>query len=204
MASITHQVDRWFLEIVLRLAVGIVAVRAQHLAFLDRMMRWHRVPGVDVAVTFVADERLIHLHRQARRSENVCVLGVDEFFNVQFRMWVMTIGAGHAELGVRGGMPGHGRGILIVAGEAEFRPRLRSDFAVRIVARGATEARCSANLVRVSYVLLLGHISVTAVTDVWRYGAKISRLCPQDADIFRRLILGEGRELNSRRGAEVR
>jgi hypothetical protein len=48
MAPITHHIDGWFLQVIFRLSVRIVAVGANHLAFFNRMVRRHCVLGIDV------------------------------------------------------------------------------------------------------------------------------------------------------------
>lgn len=166
MAPIADHVDRRLFQIALRLAVGVVAVRTYQLAFLDRMMRRHRILGIDVAVALVACEWLIHGHGQTLGAGNVAMLNFDKLLNIQLGMGIMAVGTSHAVLSVRGRVPGHGRGTATVAGETKVRPRLGTDFAVRIMTSGATEARPLADLMRVGNVLLLSHVRMAAIADV--------------------------------------
>ena len=101
MAAVTDHVDRRLLQIALCLAMRIVAIRAKHLAFLDRMMRRHCVLGVNVAMALVAGERLVHGHRKARRPRDIRVLDVDELVDVQIRMRVMAVSTSDPVLRVR-------------------------------------------------------------------------------------------------------
>ena len=101
MAAVTDHVDRRLLQIALCLAMRIVAIRAKHLAFLDRMMRRHCVLGVNVAMALVAGERLVHGHRKARRPRDIRVLNIRKLFDVQIWMRIVTIRAGDAVLRMR-------------------------------------------------------------------------------------------------------
>ena len=101
LATVTDQIHGRLLEIALGLAVRIMAIGAQHLAFFDRMVRRHRVSGIDVAVALVAGERLVDGHRQARRPPDVRVLNVDKLVHVQIWMRIMAVGTGDAVLGMR-------------------------------------------------------------------------------------------------------
>ena len=101
MAAVTDHVDRRLLQIALCLAMRIVAIRAKHLAFLDRMVRRHCVSCIDFAVALVAREWLVHGHRQARRPPDIRVLDVGKLVDMQIRMRVMAVGASNAELRMR-------------------------------------------------------------------------------------------------------
>ena len=67
MTPVANLVDGWFFQVSLRLAVTIVAIRANHLAFLDGMMRRHRVLCINLGMALVADVRLLDRHRQPLR-----------------------------------------------------------------------------------------------------------------------------------------
>jgi len=63
MALVTHHIDGWLFQIVFCLPVRIMAIGASYLAFLDRMVRRHRVLRIDGRMTLVARIRLIDRHR---------------------------------------------------------------------------------------------------------------------------------------------
>ena len=85
-----------------------------------------------------------------------------------------------------------------MARQAHLGPRFGADLAVWIVTGRATEARRTADLMRVSNVFLLLHIGMAAVANVRRDGAEATRLGLELGNINGRLILDERDRLNSR------
>ena len=85
-----------------------------------------------------------------------------------------------------------------MARQAHLGPRFGADLAVWIVTGRATEARRTADLMRVSNVFLLLHIGMAAVANVRRDGAEATRLGLELGNINGRLILDERNRLNSR------
>lgn len=75
---VTNQVHCRFFEIVFGLPVRIVAIRAHHLAFFDRVMRRHRSFRVYLRVALVTGLRLIYRHRHAWMTIDVRVLDVED------------------------------------------------------------------------------------------------------------------------------
>jgi len=118
VAPVADQVDRRLAEIALRLTVTVVAVRADHLPFLDGMVLRHRGLAIDIAVTFVAHEGLVNRHWQPRRAVDIRVLNVDGLRNIQVGMRIVAVRAAHAAQGMNGGMPGHGRTVGAMALQA--------------------------------------------------------------------------------------
>lgn len=164
VTTITDHVDRRLLEIPLCLSVTVVAVRADHLSFLDGMVLRHRCPGVDIAVTLVAHRGLVNGHRHPRRPADIGVLYVDDLLDVEVGMRVVAVGTCHAVLGMDGRVPGHGRRAGVVALEAQIGPRFLTNFAVGVVASRTVESHSTANLMRMGDIFLLGHAGVAAVT----------------------------------------
>jgi hypothetical protein len=66
---------------------------------------------------------------------------------------------------------------------------------VRIMARRTVESGRAADLMRMTKVLLLGHIRMAAVADMRRKRTEILRLFPQRSHIDWKLLLQKGNEL---------
>ena len=109
MALPAQEIERFRSQVAFHLAMRVVAIAAEHLAFLHGMMRRHRELGEDVGVALVADDRVIDRHRQAFRASDVKVADADDLRHVGTRVRRVAIGAGDSHDGVRGRMPGHGR-----------------------------------------------------------------------------------------------
>ncbi len=95
VALVADRVDRILLEVPLGLAVGIMAGRANHLAFSDRVVRRQRRQGVDLLVAFVTRLRLVDAHRQPFRAFHRCVTNDHYTSDVRFRVRIVAIRAGH-------------------------------------------------------------------------------------------------------------
>lgn len=81
MALVAHHIHGRLFQVVLRLAMRVMAVGAHHLAFLDGMVRRHRVLGIHVRMAFVASLWLIDGHRHAAGAVDVRVLNVDDLLH---------------------------------------------------------------------------------------------------------------------------
>lgn len=109
MALIADHVDRRLLEIVFGLAVWVMAGRARHLAFLDRMVRRHCIHCINVRVALVAHEWFVDCHWSAIRPADICMLNVNHSLNVEIGMWIVAVHTSHPVPGVGRRMPCHGR-----------------------------------------------------------------------------------------------
>lgn len=109
MALVTHHVDRGLLQVVLRLAMRIVAIRADHLAFLDRMVRRHRVLGIDIRVALVAHIRFVNRHGRPWIATDIYMLNVDYLLHIRVWVWVVAIRASDSIPRMDRRMPSHGR-----------------------------------------------------------------------------------------------
>ena len=78
VATITNLVHGICLQVPLELAMRIVAVGADHLAFLDGMVRRKRAEGVDLRVASVANFGFLDGHRQSGGSADTRVTDVHE------------------------------------------------------------------------------------------------------------------------------
>ena len=100
MTPVANLVDRWFFQVSLRLAVTIVAIRANHFAFLDGMVRWHRVLSVNLGMASVADVWLVDRHRHPLSTRKVRVRDSHRFLHMGGRVRIVAIRAVHAVLTV--------------------------------------------------------------------------------------------------------
>ena len=101
VAPVTHHVDGGLSQVIFRLTMCIVAVGTHHLAFLDRMVRRHRVLGVNLWMAFVADVRLVHGHRQSIWAFDGRVADIHDRLHEGVRMGIVAVGARHAVQTVR-------------------------------------------------------------------------------------------------------
>jgi hypothetical protein len=62
VALVAHHIDSGLFQIVFGLAMRIVAIGAHDLAFLDWMVRRHRVLSVNVGMALVTNVRVINRH----------------------------------------------------------------------------------------------------------------------------------------------
>lgn len=114
MAFVAGQIDSRSRQVVLHLPVGIMAVGTDHLPFLDRMVRWHRVLCIDVGMTLVTDVRVVDRHRDARFASNVRVLNIQQRLSFLVGMRIVAVGAGDAIASVGTALPGErGRSIAV-------------------------------------------------------------------------------------------
>ena len=93
MAAITHHVDCRFLQIVFSLPMCIMAVRAPHLSFLDRMMRRHGILGIDVGVALIAHVGIVDRHWRPLLALDIRMLDVNDLRHVQVGMRIVAVGA---------------------------------------------------------------------------------------------------------------
>ena len=91
VALITHHVHGRLFEIVLRLTMRVVAIGANHLAFLDRMVRRHRGLGIDLRMALVAGLRFVHRHRHSWFSLDVRMMNINLWLDVGIRMRIVAI-----------------------------------------------------------------------------------------------------------------
>ena len=76
----------------------IVAVRANHLAFDNGMVRRQIEQAEYLLVALIARLRLLHRHLESLGPCNIGVTYVDEGGNSSARMWIMAVGASNAVL----------------------------------------------------------------------------------------------------------
>ena len=96
MALPAQEIERFRFQVTFHLTVPIVAIAAEHLAFLHGVVRRHRELGEDVSVALEADVRVVDRHRQAFRASDVEVTNADDLRHVGTRVRRMAIGAGDA------------------------------------------------------------------------------------------------------------
>lgn len=174
VALVTHKVDGRLLEVVFIsiLPVGIVAIGADHLAFLDRVMRRKRVEAVDLRVALVTRLRLLDRHHQTLGPSDIRMTDADKLRHAGSWMRIVAVGASHAVMLVDRGMPGHRRRTR-VATEAQILPAGFQDLAVRIVTGRAVKVVGTANLVRAGDPLEFLHVAVAFVADSGRHRAEM-------------------------------
>jgi hypothetical protein len=159
------------LQVGVLLPVRVVAVRADHLAFLDRVMRRQGVHGVDLRMALVAGFRFLDRHLQTLLVRHAVVADAHKLLHAGVRMRVVAIGARHIHQVVRRGVPSHDRRMLAVAGKAQIPAGFFQDLAMGIMAGGAVEAVGSADLMRPRDAGKLRHIAMALEADVRRLGA---------------------------------
>lgn len=100
VTPVTDHVDRRLLQIVLGLAVRIVAIRTRDLAFLDGMVRRHRILSIDIRVALVARERFVDRHRRPLLPADIRVLNVNCLLYIRVRMWIVAVRTGDSVPGM--------------------------------------------------------------------------------------------------------
>ena len=95
MALVAQTVDRILFEVTFGLAVRVVAVGANHLAFPDRMVRRQGAESVDRRVTFVARLRFVDAHREPFGTLHRGVTDVHDLRHLGLGVRVVAIRAGH-------------------------------------------------------------------------------------------------------------
>lgn len=98
MALVTYSVDRIFFEVSFGLAVRVVTVGANHLAFPDRMVRRQGAETVDLRVAPVARLRFVDAHRQPFGTLDRRVTDVYYLRHLGLGVRVVAIRAGHPVL----------------------------------------------------------------------------------------------------------
>ena len=94
MTPVAELIDGRFLQVAFRLPVPVVTIRAHHLAFLHRVMRWHGSFREDFGMALVARRRFIHGHGHPGRTRDVGVRDANRFLDKGLGVGVVTIGAG--------------------------------------------------------------------------------------------------------------
>ena len=162
VALVAKLVYRIFFEVSFGLAVRVVAIRANHLAFSDRMVRWQGAESVDRRVAPVARLRFVDAHRQPFRTLHRGVTDVHYLRHLGLGVRVVAIRAGHPVLFVDGRVPSHRR-RTVMALETDVFSCFREDLPVGTVAGVTIEAVGPKQLMRMSNLLELTHFGMAAV-----------------------------------------
>ena len=93
---VADHVDRGFFQAPFGLAVRIMTIRADHLPFLDGVVRWHAVEAENLGMALVAHVRLIDGHGHPVRTADIRVADIDHLMHRRVRVRIVTVGAGHA------------------------------------------------------------------------------------------------------------
>jgi hypothetical protein len=184
MTPVANLVDRWFFQVSCRLAVTIVAIRANHFAFLDGMVGWHRVLRVNLGMATVTNVWLVDRHGYPRWPRNVRVRDAHSLLHMGGRVRIVAVGAGHAVLTVRRGVPSH-RGRAFVTFETEIGACFLTNFSVWIMAGVAREPIGTHHLVRTGHPFKLFHAAMTAITNLRSDGTQEIRCGPNGLGIER-------------------
>ena len=95
MTLVADQIDRFLLEVPQVLAVWIMAIGANHFAFLDGMMRGKCIQSIYFRMAFVTCFGLLHRHRHPFRASDLGVADIHDLRDAGVGMGIMAIGASY-------------------------------------------------------------------------------------------------------------